>query len=186
MGVITPEVRAEYGGQIRLIPSDMITRLPQEELLDRLAEAKRLHTKAAKAETPYLAIGYHEKARLLCKAEPRDETELLAREWVAKAAAAHTGVLASACLEKAEEIRRSNPAAPRVTPVVQTAEMLEKAEAVTKLRQDVARKAAAAGREAAQRAAEDRKYADALAGRRVWTLGDQLRWNREHDNSLAT
>jgi hypothetical protein len=176
MGEITPEMRKRYGRPADWIPPKVLERIDQDEVLDRLDEAADLIRKVDRAPAE-LARGYMDMARILLEAEPRDETERLAQTWSAKAADAHTSMHAAACLTAANEIREANPAAPRRTRYRPSPEQLAKAQAVAVLQADITK---AANAERARQAEADRKYQDALAGRRQWTVGDQMRLQREN------
>lgn len=178
MGQITGEMREKYGYQADWIPPGIVARIDEDEILDRLDQAADYWKKAADAPAE-LARGYMDLGRIVCEAAPRDETEQQAQEWVAKAAEAHTSMHAAACLTKANEIRQANPAAPRRVRYRPSPEQLAKAKAVAVLQADIVKAAAA---EEARKAEEDRGYQDALAGRRQWTLGDQVRYQRENDS----
>ncbi|MFE2838340.1 hypothetical protein ACFXI6_46505 [Streptomyces mirabilis] len=179
MGEITPELRARFPQIIDYFDADTLGKLDQAEVLDRLDEAQDLYGKAFGPDVRGdLTWGFIDRAKAVCKAAPRDETERQAQEWVTKAQAAHTNVAASAYLEKAAEIRRENPQAPRrPRAAVKTPEQLEAEQNMLLLKADVAKAAAA---ERARQAREDAEYAEQLAGRKQWTAGAQLRWNREH------
>ena len=182
MGQITPELRAKFPQIVAYFEADVVGRLDQAEVLDRCDEAQRLYEKAFAAGTPReLLWGHLEKAQAVCNAVPRDETELLAAEWEAKAKTAVTNWAASAYLEKAEEIRRTNPPAPqKVRPAAKTEAEVEAEQNMLLLKADLAK---AAVLEKARQAAEDAEYREQLAGRKVWTVGAQIRWNREHPTS---
>lgn len=176
MGKITHELRAKFPHIADYFEADTLAKLDQAEVLDRLDEAQDLYAKAfGPGVRGDLTWGFIDRAKAICKAAPRDETEQRAQEWVAKAQAAHTGVGASAYLEKAGQIRRENPQAPRRhRAAVKTPEQLKAETDVMLLKADVAKAAAA------ERAREDAEYAEQLAGRKQWTVGAQVRWNREH------
>lgn len=176
MGQITGEMREKYGRQVNWIPPTVLARLDEDEVLDRLDEAATLFRKADGVPAE-LARGYMDMARVICEAEPRDETEIQAQKWTAKADDAHTSIHAAACLAKAAEIREANPAAPRRVRYRPSPEQLLKAQAVAALQADILKSANA---ERARQAEADRKYQDALAGRRQWTLGDSMRYEREN------
>jgi hypothetical protein len=175
MGEITGAMREKYGRPVDWIPKTVLERIDQDEILDRLDETADLFRKVDRAPRE-LAQGYMDMAREICEAEPRDETERQARTWSAKADSAHTSMHAAACLVKANEIRRENPAAPRRKRYRPSPEQLAKAKAVAVLQADIVKSADA---ERARQAEADRKYQDALAGRRQWTVGDQVRYDRE-------
>lgn len=176
MGQITQEMRGKYGRPVDWIPKTVLERLDEAEVLDRLDEAADLIRKVDRAPAE-LARGYMDMARIVLEAEPRDETERQAQVWSAKAAGAHTSMHAAACLTRANEIRDANPAAPRRVRYRPSPEQLAKAKAVAVLQADIVKSANA---ERARQAEEDRKYQDALAGRRQWTIGDQMRYQREN------
>ncbi|MFJ9903932.1 hypothetical protein ACIRVK_13675 [Streptomyces sp. NPDC101152] len=178
MGQITPEMRAKYPRIIDYFTADVVGKLDQAEVLDRCDEAQRLYEKAFADSTPReLVWGHLERAQAVCKAAPRDETELAVQEWTAKAQTAHTNIGASAYLEKADEIRRANPQAPRmVRPREKTAAEVEAEQNMLLLKADVAK---AAVLEKARQAAADALYKEQLAGRAQWTVGAELRWRRE-------
>jgi hypothetical protein len=179
MGEITPELRAKYPQVIDYMDADTLGKLDQTEVLDRLDEAQVLYMKAfGPGVRGDLTWGFIDRAKAICKAAPRDETERRAQEWVSKAQAAHTNVGASGYLEKATQIRRENPQAPRrPRAAVKTPEQ-QKAEAdVLLLKADVAKAAAV---ERARQRREDAEYAEQLAGRKQWTVGAQIRWTRDH------
>ena len=182
MGEITPDLRAKYPRIVDYFDADMLSKLDQAEVLDRCDAAQELYDKAfGPGVSGNLTWGFIDRAREICKAAPRDETERLAQVWVDKAKAAYTSVHAAGCLEKAAQIRRENPPAPRRhRPVVKTAAELEAERNMVLLKADVAKAAAA---ERARKAREDAEYAEQLAGRKQWTVGAQLRWNREHPAS---
>lgn len=165
MGEITRELREQYPRVADLIPAGIAERISQTEVLDRLDAATDLLTKADKAPQG-LAPGYSERARALCRAEPRDETEQRAQVWVAKAEAAVTGGYRETCLAKAAEIRAEQPQAPRRVRYGPDPDELLKAQAVAKLQADVARAAEA---ERARQLAEDTAFLakiDAIPNRR--------------------
>lgn len=176
MGQITQEMRGKYGRPVDWIPLTVLARIDEDEILDRLDETADLFRKVDRAPAE-LARGYMDMAREICEAEPRAETERLALVWSEKAAGAHTPMHASACLTRANEIRREHPAAPRRKRYRPSPEQLAKAKAVAVLQADIVKSADA---ERARRAEEDRKYQGALAGRRQWTVGDQMRYQREN------
>lgn len=178
MGQITPELRATYPQVVDHFDPVTLSKLDQGEVLDRLDAAQELHTKAFAANTPReLVWGYLQKAQAVCQAAPRDETERLAQEWVEKAQAAHTNETAAVFLNKAAEIRQANPQAPRrPRAAAKTPEQLKAEADVMLLKADVARAAAV---ERARQAREDAEYAEQVAGRKQWTAGAQIRWNRE-------
>lgn len=152
MGKITDEVWKKYPRERNLIPEGILARVDQDEVLDRLDEAHTLYAKADATTDGPLARSYMHRARSVCQAEPREDTERQAQTWVDKAAAAHTPEHAETCLEKADEIRAASPIAPRRTRPGPSAESLLQAQAVAKLKADV-RTAADAKR--AQWARED-------------------------------
>lgn len=176
MGEITPEMRKRYGRPANWIPKTVLDRIDEDEVLDRLDEAAGLIRKADNAPAE-LARGYMDMARILLEAQPRDETARQAQSWTAKAADAHTSMHAAACSTKAAEIRAANPAAPRRKRYRPSPEQLAKAQAVAVLQADITK---AANAERTRQAEADRKYQDALAGRRPWTFGDQIRYDREN------
>ncbi len=182
MGEITPDLRAKYPRIVDYFDADVLGKLDQAEVLDRCDAAQELYAKAfGPGVSGNLTWGFIDRAKAICKAAPRDETERLAQVWVAKAMAAHTNVHAAGCLEKAEQIRRENPQAPsKHRPGVKTSAELEAEQNMVLLKADVAKAAVA---EAARKAREDAGYAEQLAGRKPWTVGAQLRWNREHPAS---
>lgn len=143
MGEITPQVRARYPRVADAIPSAVLAKIDTDEILDRCAAATDLHTKADKAASPDLAQGYRERARRLLRAAPREETEIRAALWEARADEAVTSVHRSFCLTKADEIRAEQPAAPRLHRQPPDPETLEKAQAVKRLRVAVAADVAA-------------------------------------------
>ncbi|MEU9406201.1 hypothetical protein AB0E08_10910 [Streptomyces sp. NPDC048281] len=115
MGQITPAVRASYGRHAYIadwIPAQVLERIDQAEVLDRLDEAVDLIRKAERA-TPDLSQGYRDRVRLVLAAEPRDDVEREATEWLAKADAAHTPSHASGLRAQAKQVRDKNPSAPR-------------------------------------------------------------------------
>ena len=171
-------MRAKYSAVADYFESDVLAKLDQTEVLDRLDEALALHTKAfGPGVRGDMTWGYLDWAKAICKAAPRDETERLAAEWEAKAQTAHTNLAAAAYLEKASEIRKANPPAPRrVRPPVKTPEQVEAERDRMLLKADVAK---AAAKERARKAAEDALYKEQLAGRAQWTVGAELRWRQE-------
>lgn len=179
MGEITPDLRAKYPRIVDYLEADTLSKLDQAEVLDRCDAAQEQYDKAfGPGVSGSLTWGFIDRAKAICKAAPRDETERLAQVWVEKAKAAHTNMHAAGCLEKAEQIRRENPQAPRRRrPVVKTPAELEAEQNLVLLKADVAKAAVA---EAARKAREDAEYAEQLAGRKQWTVGAQIRWNREH------
>ncbi|WP_405994051.1 hypothetical protein [Streptomyces sp. NBC_00986] len=176
MGQITGEMREKYGHQADWIPPGIVARIDEDEILDRLDQAADYWKKAESAPAD-LARGYMDMGRIICQAAPRDETEQQAQEWMVKAADAHTSVHAAACITKAHEIRQANPPAPRRVRYRPSPEQLAKAQAVAVLQADIVKAAIA---KQARQAEEDRNYQDALAGRRQWTIGDQVRYQREN------
>jgi hypothetical protein len=178
MGEITPELRAQYPRIVGYFEADTLAKLDQVEVLDRLDAAQEMYGKAfGPGVSGNLTWGFIDRAREICKAAPRDETERLAQVWVGKAKAAHTNVHAAGCLEKAAQIRRENPQAPRRHRAeVKTAEQLEAERNVVLLKADIAKAAVV---ERARQAREDAEYEEQLAGRKQWTVGAELRWRRE-------
>lgn len=149
MGEITPDMRDRYPLHYQLIPTHVLERIDEDEILDRLDAAADLHTKADGAPRD-LAQGYRDRVRALCAAEPRDDTQQLAREWLDKADGAASALYKTTCLEQAAAVDRANPKAERRTRP--GAEERRRAMAVAKLEADVA-KAVAAKR--AEQAAAD-------------------------------
>lgn len=112
MAEITWEMRRRYGHMVGWIPNDLLARIDQDEVLDRLDEAEALYKKFEAAPQEF-AYGYVEQAQQICKAAPRDEVERAATEWLSKADAAHTAQHAAGCREQARLIRLANPSATR-------------------------------------------------------------------------
>ncbi|MFJ4924083.1 hypothetical protein [Streptomyces sp. NPDC088736] len=112
MGAITPAMRAEYGQPADWIPAKVLERIDNAEILDRLDEARDLIHKADHA-APDLVWGYRDRAREVCAAEPRDDVERRAQQWITKAEQATTAVHAETCRAEARSIRNANPPAPR-------------------------------------------------------------------------
>lgn len=148
MGRITTEVWEKYRRERDLIPADILARIDQDEVLDRLDAAHDLYLKADATPSGQLARSYTARARLVCKAEPRADTEAQAQVWLDKAETAHTTEYAAACRENADRIRAENPIAPRR----KRADGLSMTDAVAQLQADVRRAAAV---EKARQARED-------------------------------
>ncbi|XUL89731.1 hypothetical protein ACQ86D_26450 [Streptomyces galilaeus] len=138
MGQITPAVRASYGRHAYVcdwIPTKILDRIDDGEVLDRLDEARDLIQKADSG-SPDLCWSYRQRARDVLEAAPRDEVEHQAAGWITKAQSAHTAVHAAYCRSVAQQLREKNPPAPRrerVSPAPQSprmspAKMLLKAE----------------------------------------------------------
>jgi hypothetical protein len=178
MGAITPEMRERYGYIVDWLPQDVLSRIDQDEVLDRLDAAQEWMTKAAKPGMPAdLFRGYIARAQEFLKARPRAEVETEAQRWTEKAEKAFTPQHASACISKAIEVRTQNAVAPRrVRPKPKTPEQLRHEMALKAVKADLV-KAEAAARE--KKRQEDAEYAEQLAGRRPWTVGAELRYRKE-------
>lgn len=135
MGEITWEMRRTHGHVADWIPAELLPRLPQDEVLDRLDEAAALYKKFETSPHEF-ALGYLEQAQRICKAAPRDEVEQAAGEWLVKAEQAHTAQHAAGCLEQARLIRLANPSATR-RERRPTAAQVRHAEALAALKADV-------------------------------------------------
>lgn len=139
MGEITWEMRQKYGRTANWIPDDLLPQLDQDEILDRLDDAEALWAKCDQAPRD-VAAGYLERARLICKAAPRDQVEAQAADWIAKAEGAYTSQHAAGCREQARRIRQDNPPAtrrPRPRVATPSPEQKRHADAVALLRADV-------------------------------------------------
>ncbi|NNN30732.1 hypothetical protein HLK59_10220 [Streptomyces sp. S3(2020)] len=112
MSEITGDMRQRYGSVADWVPADVLPRIDQDELLDRLDEAEALR-KSFEAAPADFARGYVERARKICAAPPRDEVEKAAQEWLVKADQAYTAQHAAGCREQARLIRLANPSATR-------------------------------------------------------------------------
>jgi hypothetical protein len=122
VGEITGEMRQRYGYKADWIPAELLPRLPQDEVLDRLDEAEALYKKF-EASPHEFAVGYLDRAQQICKAAPRDEVEQAAQRWLEKAEQAYTPQHAAGCMEQARLVRLANPSATRrdrTPPPVQT------------------------------------------------------------------
>jgi hypothetical protein len=138
MGAITPTMRATYGHLADQIPTALLERIDEAEILDRLDTARDLLVKADQAQGD-LYRGYRDRARAVLEAEPRDIVEQQAQQWITKAQAAHTPTHASACRAQAVRVRAENPPAPRIPRLrLPTAEERRHAELLASVKADVA------------------------------------------------
>lgn len=138
MGAITPHMRATYGTLVDGIPTDIVERVDQDELFDRLDEARDLVAKSDRA-APDLVWGYRDQARAVLEAAPRADVDQRAQQWIDKAEQAVTAEHAAACHAEARRIRIDNPSAPRrPRPRQPTAEEIRHAQWVAELKAEVA------------------------------------------------
>lgn len=157
MAEITSDLREQYGSTCALIPADVLTRIDEDEVLDRLDEAHALYRKAEQAPAD-ISGGYRDRARAVCQAEPRDVTEQQAQQWLAKADAAASAAHRGTCLDEAQAIRARQPQAPRRTRTGPAAEERRRRQAEARLRSDITKAAAAKQAELAAQVVEDRAF----------------------------
>lgn len=116
MAQITTQIRKSYGMIPSLIPPDVLKKISQEELLDRLVEARKLTERARAASSPTISKGLGEMARDLLTAAPREETAREVKALLTKAARVDDPVTAQSLRARAARLEADNPAAPRRLP----------------------------------------------------------------------
>lgn len=116
MAQITTQIRKSYGMIPSLIPPDVLKKISQEELLDRLVEARKLTERARAASSPTISKGLGEMARDLLAAAPREETAREVKALLTKAALVGDAVTADSLRARAARLEADNPAAPSRLP----------------------------------------------------------------------
>jgi hypothetical protein len=110
---ITPQIREKYKSWADSVPPDILAKIDEAELLDRLDEAASFRAKAAATASPVLRSGYLVQARGIIRAAPRAAVEARITDLLAKADGAATGQYRESCRSEAERLRAANHPAPR-------------------------------------------------------------------------
>lgn len=114
MARITKAEQAVMPDVSRLIPADLVAKLSQDELNDRVHCARANLAKAAAQTDPTLKRGYSQLAGAVLRTnEPRDEIERHYRDLVTKAALTHSSVISSQLMDAAQRYITEHPIAPR-------------------------------------------------------------------------
>jgi hypothetical protein len=114
MARITKAEQAVMPDVSRLIPADLVAKLSQDELNDRVHYARACLKKSAVQDNPTLERGYRLLAgAVLRTSEPRDEVEKHYRDLVTKAGLTQSSVISGQLLDSARQYLEQHPIAPR-------------------------------------------------------------------------
>jgi hypothetical protein len=86
MAQITPAIRQEFGHMTGMLATNVLKSIGDEELLDRLTQARSLVQKSQAAASPADRKRLGEQAQAVLHARPRAEVERLVTDKIAKAA----------------------------------------------------------------------------------------------------
>jgi hypothetical protein len=111
MAQVTPEIRRAYGLTAELVPTDILAKIPQSELVDRLEYAQSLVKKQASAD-PRERRELAERARAMLRAQPRNVTEQAVAATITKGSAISDGASTGA-VQAARRLLEEHPPAPR-------------------------------------------------------------------------
>jgi hypothetical protein len=114
MARITKSEQAVMPDVSRLIPADLVAKLSQDELNDRVHHARALLRKSAAQTDPTLKRGYSQLAGAVLRTnEPRDEVERHYRDLMTKAALTQSSVISGQLMDSARRYIEEHPIAPR-------------------------------------------------------------------------
>lgn len=98
----------------RLVPPDLVAKLSQDELNDRVHCARAHLAKAAAQTDPTLKRAYSQLAGAVLRSnEPRDEVEKRYRDLVLKAGLTQSSVISGQLMDSARRYIEEHPIAPR-------------------------------------------------------------------------
>ncbi len=132
MATITKRIRDQHGFNADIVPPDVLAKIDQAELLDRLVHAGDLIRKSSTTGDRTLRRGYADLARAVLAAQPRAAVRQRVSDLVAKAEAMPGGAQADALRRQARDFQEQNPAAPQRDASVAIAKAVVAADAKAK------------------------------------------------------
>ena len=113
MAQVTPGMRREFGPMVGMVPAQVIKSISDEELGDRLAQARSLVQKSQAARTADDRKRLGEQAQAVLRARPRAEVERLVTDKIAKAAVTPDRGQADELRQQARQLLLQEPPAMR-------------------------------------------------------------------------
>lgn len=113
MAQVTAATRREFGPMVAMVAPATLAAISNDELLDRLHQARSLVQKSQAATRPGDRRQLGEQARAILAARPREQVERLVTDKIAKAAIVPDAHAAEALREQARELLRREPPAVR-------------------------------------------------------------------------